>query len=41
MKVMLAGFAALVVIAIGAHYALDSMGFSAADQNAGMNVRLD
>ncbi|MDU8912444.1 hypothetical protein [Aestuariicoccus sp. MJ-SS9] len=40
MKAMLLGFAAIAIIAIGAYYTLDRMGFSAADQTAGSAVRL-
>lgn len=41
MKAMLIGFAAIVVIAVGAWYGLGEMGFSAADVQSGANVRLD
>lgn len=40
MKAMLAGFAAIVVIAVGANLVLKQMGFSSADQTAGNAVRL-
>ncbi|WP_275411528.1 hypothetical protein [Shimia biformata] len=41
MKTIFAGFAAMIVIALGAGYALDRAGFSTAEQSAGENVRLD
>ncbi len=41
MKTMLAGFAAMIAIAIVAGAALDNMGFSAAEQGSSENVRLD
>jgi len=41
MKAMLAGFAAMALIAIGAYYALQDIGFSSQDRNAGADVRLD
>lgn len=41
MKAMLLGFVAIAVIAVGADYTLDQMGFSAAEQGASpSNVRL-
>lgn len=41
MKPMLAAFLAIAIIAIGANYALDYIGFSSADRMASENVRLD
>ena len=41
MKAMLGGFAAMIVISVGAYFALGEMGFSAQDRNAGAAVRLD
>lgn len=41
MKAMFAGFIAMTLIAIGAHYALLEAGFSSQERNAGANVRLD
>ncbi|MGJ8602820.1 MAG: hypothetical protein ACSHXH_01760 [Marivita sp.] len=42
MKAMLVGFAAIAVIAIGASFTLDQMGWSAEEQGASTsNVRLD
>ncbi len=41
MKAMLLGFVAIAVIAVGADYTLDQMGWSAAEQGASpSNVRL-
>lgn len=41
MKAMLIGFVAIAVIAVGAHYALDEIGFTAAQRTSGDSVRLD
>lgn len=41
MKAMFLGFAAMVVIAIGAWYALEQAGFSTTEMHSGANVRLD
>lgn len=41
MKAMMAGFAATVVIAVGAYFVLHEMGFSAQEQASGGAVRLD
>lgn len=41
MKTMLAGFAAMVVISVGAYFVLQEMGLSAQNQNSGNAVRLD
>ncbi len=41
MKAMLAGFAAIIVISVGAWFALDEIGFSSAERSSGQNVRLD
>ena len=41
MKAMLAGFAGMVVISVGAYVVLGQIGFTAQDANAGANVRLD
>lgn len=41
MKAMGLGFAAMVVIAIGAWYVLGQSGFSTSEVQSGMNVRLD
>jgi len=41
MKAMLAAFAATILIAVGADYALDYAGFSAKEQTSSPNVRLD
>ena len=41
MKAMLAGFAAMIVISIGANYALKTIGFSSEERNSSSAVRLD
>lgn len=41
MKAMIAGFAAIVLIAVGANIALQEFGWSAADRGSGNAVRLD
>lgn len=41
MKAMLMGFAAMIVISIGAYFVLQEMGFSAGAANSGDAVRLD
>ena len=41
MKAMLMGFAAMIVISVGAYYGLQAMGFSAGAVNSGDAVRLD
>ncbi|WP_268874336.1 hypothetical protein [Tropicimonas marinistellae] len=41
MKAMLAGFAAAIVIAFGAWYALNHVGFSSQETYSGPNVRLE
>ncbi len=41
MKAMLAGFALIAVIAVGADLALESAGFSSQDRNSGAAVRLN
>ncbi|MEL7115880.1 MAG: hypothetical protein AAGP08_09855 [Pseudomonadota bacterium] len=41
MKAMFAGFAAMIVISIGAYYALGEAGFSSEDTFSNDNVRLD
>ncbi|WP_292289778.1 hypothetical protein [Marivita sp.] len=42
MKAMLVGFVAIAVIAVGADYTLDQMGWSAQEQGASpSSVRLD
>lgn len=41
MKAMLAGFAAIVLIGVGAYYGLHELGFSARDAYSGPNVRLE
>jgi hypothetical protein len=41
MKAMIAGFAATVVIAVVAHFALQNAGFSAQDQSVSPSVRLE
>lgn len=41
MKAMLAAFAAIVVIAIGASYGLERAGFSSEERQAAPSVRLD
>ena len=41
MKAMMAGFAAIVVISIGAWYGLGAAGFSSQQANSGENVRLE
>ncbi len=40
MKAMLAGFAAIVVIAVAADFTLEQMGFASADRQSGAAVRL-
>jgi hypothetical protein len=41
MKAMFAAFAAIVVISVGAWYALGQAGFSAAERGSSASVRLD
>ncbi|SDE50797.1 hypothetical protein [Ruegeria marina] len=41
MKAMLAGFAAMIVIGLGAWYVLGEMGFASAERMSGPSVRLD
>lgn len=41
MKAMLTGFAAVVVIGVGAYVVLGELGFSSRDVYSGPNVRLD
>lgn len=41
MKAMLMGFAAMIVISVGAYVVLQQMGFSASDVYSGDAVRLD
>ena len=41
MKAMFAGFAAMIVIGVGAYFALQQAGFSAQDVTSGPNVRLE
>ncbi|MDO6482637.1 hypothetical protein Q4525_04940 [Shimia thalassica] len=41
MQAMLAGFAAIIIIAIGANLVLDQIGFSSQDRYSGADVRLD
>jgi hypothetical protein len=41
MKAMLTGFAAMIVISVGAYFGLQEAGFSAAERNAGPAVRLE
>lgn len=41
MKAILAAFAAIVIIAVGANYGLQYVGFSSADRTTGDAVRLD
>ena len=41
MKAMLSGFAAMIVLGVGAWYALDEIGFSSADRFSSPSVRLD
>lgn len=41
MKAMMAGFALMILISVGAYFSLHEMGFSSADRNAGSAVRLD
>lgn len=41
MKAMLAGFAAMAVISVGAWVVLGELGFSSAEQRSGQSVRLD
>ncbi|MCT4556460.1 MAG: hypothetical protein N4A61_00215 [Pelagimonas sp.] len=41
MKAMMIGFAATLVIGLGAWYALGEMGFSSSSVYSGVNVRLD
>lgn len=40
MKEMMAGFAAIILIAVAAYYTLNNLGFSSADQSAGDAVRI-
>ncbi len=41
MKAMLAGFALIALIAVGADLALEGVGYSAQDRNSGTAVRLN
>lgn len=41
MKAMLAGFAAIVVISVGAYYGLGEAGFASQDVFSSDNVRLE
>ena len=41
MKAMFAGFAAMIVIGVGAYFALQQAEFSAQDVTSGPNVRLE
>ncbi|WP_272490877.1 hypothetical protein [Mesobacterium pallidum] len=41
MKAMFAGFAAMIVISVGAYYGLHEIGFSSQDRYSGDNVRLE
>ena len=41
MKTMLTAFVSIFVIAFAANYALNQMGFSAAEQTTASSVRLD
>lgn len=41
MKAMFAGFAAIIVISIGAYFALEAAGFSTKDTFTGENVRIE
>lgn len=41
MKMMLLSFAATAVIAVGAYFVLQEIGFSAEEQTTGTDVRLD
>ncbi|MBO6867598.1 MAG: hypothetical protein VXZ18_05650 [Pseudomonadota bacterium] len=40
MKVMFTGFAAAILIAVGAYYGLHAIGFSSADTTASPSVRV-
>lgn len=40
MKIMFTGFAAAILIAVGAYYGLHAIGFSAADTTASPSVRV-
>jgi hypothetical protein len=41
MKAMIAGFAAMIVIGLGAYFVLGEMGFSSSEVYSSPNVRLD
>ncbi len=41
MKAMLAAFASIAIIAVGASFGLQEIGFSSADRTTGDAVRLD
>ena len=41
MKAMMMGFAAMIVISVGAYFALQEAGFGSDARNAGDAVRLD
>lgn len=41
MKPMLAGFAAIIVIGVAAHFGLQEIGFSSGERQAGVAVRLE
>ena len=41
MKAMMAGFAAMIVIGVGAYYALNEAGFAAREVYSTDNVRLE
>lgn len=41
MRAMFAGFAAILVISVAAHFGLGMAGFSSEERQSGANVRLD
>ncbi len=41
MKAVFAGFAAIIVISVGAYFGLEQAGFSSEEINSSSNVRLD
>lgn len=41
MKSMLLAFAAIIVLSVGANFALSQMGFGSGDRQSGAAVRLD
>ncbi|QEW19695.1 hypothetical protein LA6_001885 [Marinibacterium anthonyi] len=41
MKAMFTGFAAMIIIGVAAHFALDDLGMTSQARNTGADVRVD